>query len=62
MTVLLTPDEVAKILRVSRRTLQKLQRRPDFAPKVKLSGKCYRWRSEDLQAWITKSAQEDSAA
>jgi excisionase family DNA binding protein len=54
---LLTPEEVSKLLRVSKRSLYELLRRDTGLPVVRL-GRAVRFRSIDVEQWIETRAKE----
>jgi len=54
---LLTPEEVSKLLRVSKRSLYELLRRDSGLPVVRL-GRAVRFRSVDVEAFVEKLAKE----
>lgn len=49
--VLLTADELASLLRLSKRTLWRLRSAGKIPPPVRL-GACVRWRVVDIDAWL----------
>jgi excisionase family DNA binding protein len=54
---LLTPDQVAEILTISKRSLYELLRRDSGLPVVRL-GRAVRFRSIDVEQWIEARAKE----
>ena len=59
MAPLLTTDEAATYLSVSRRTLEDWRTRLVGPPYAKLNGtNTIRYRSEDLETWIDQSMQD----
>lgn len=59
MSELLTPEEIADMLKVSPRIVkERVLRSPDFPrPAVDLSQKCRRWSKMDVDAWIARSRE-----
>jgi predicted DNA-binding transcriptional regulator AlpA len=53
MPELMTADDVAELMRVSRRTVFRLRRRGLLPPPVNLSDKLVRWRWSDLRDFLT---------
>ena len=49
---LMTPQQVAKRLEVSVRTLWRLARQPGFPQPVRFSRKLVRWKEADVQRYI----------
>lgn len=58
---ILTVDEVADRLRVSRAWLSKARREGVFAPEIKLGGRVV-FRETDLQAWLVDQTFRPQAA
>lgn len=54
---LLNADEVTRMLRVSRRTLESIISRDD-GPRFLLVGRQRRWRNSDVQSWIESRIAE----
>jgi len=49
---LLTPDEVAELLKVGRRVfIRTVSKQPDFPKPVRLGGRVLRWHSEEIEQW-----------
>ena len=49
--VLLTIEEVAVVLSISRTTVYRWRQKPDF-PTAKMFGRSPRWREEDIREWM----------
>lgn len=62
MTELLTPQEIADILKVPLRSVQeKVLYSGSFpAPAINLSQKLRRWSRADVEAWLEKKARQNS--
>lgn len=59
---LLKPEEVAKILRMKPRSLERWRARGYGPPHVKISGRRVRYRSPDLDRWINSRLRASTAA
>jgi excisionase family DNA binding protein len=55
---LLTPEQVAELLGVSRISVIR-QSRAGTIPNIKI-GKCYRYRTESIAAWIAEQESQDA--
>lgn len=62
MTELLTPQEIADILKVPlRQAKEKVLRSPGFpAPALNLSQKLRRWSRADVESWIERKARQNA--
>ena len=62
MTELLTPQEIADILKVPlRQAKEKVLRSPGFpAPALNLSQKLRRWSRADVEGWIERKARQNA--
>jgi excisionase family DNA binding protein len=58
MVQLLTTDDVAKRLRVSRRAAFMLVKQPGFPAPVRLGSRMVRYRESDLDAWVAAHVAE----
>lgn len=57
---LLTPEEVAAKLGLSKRAFPQLRYRDDSFPQpIKLSEKVWRWYEEDIDAWVATKKEID---
>jgi len=59
-TQLLTIDDVAARLRVSRRAVFTLMKQPTFPARVRLGARTVRVSSDDLDAWIASQLHAQS--
>ena len=50
---LLTPADLAALLRVDQRTLRELRHEPDF-PRAITIGRSPRWRRASIERWLTR--------
>jgi predicted DNA-binding transcriptional regulator AlpA len=53
---LISADDIAALLRVSRRTVFRLRQRGDLPPPVEVSRNIVRWRLSDLRAYLDRLA------
>lgn len=49
---LLTPRQVAELLRVTDRTLWRMAKQDGFPPPIRFSRKLIRWKASDMQSFI----------
>lgn len=60
MTELLTPQDIAQILRLPARTTSKIVRRASFpAPVVNESQKLRRWSRQSIEQWIVEQERRN---
>lgn len=58
MIDLMTPDEVADLLKIERRLfVRTVSKQPGFPTPVKLSPRIRRWRREDIADWAHRTAR-----
>jgi excisionase family DNA binding protein len=50
-------NDVADYLKVSKRTVWRLIKRPEFPQPVRFGGRVNRWRAEDFIAYLGEGAQ-----
>jgi len=62
MTQLLTVDDVAARLRVSRRRVFEMMKTPGFPPRIRLGARTVRFSSDALDRWIASQLQAQSPA
>jgi excisionase family DNA binding protein len=56
---LLTPQQAARYLNVSLRTLQDWRKKGTAPPSIKFPSEARRYRKSDLDAWILEHQEED---
>lgn len=61
MEPLLSADEIAQILRISKRTLESMIARGEGPPMMTI-GRQRRWRLCDLEEWLVNRTQTTSAS
>lgn len=49
---LIRPDELSKILRVSKMTIWRLSKKGELPPKIKISGRAVGWLKSDIENFI----------
>lgn len=52
---LISVDEVAHLLGVSKYTIWRRVKSPSFPQPIKLSAKCTRWRIEEIRGWTANA-------
>jgi predicted DNA-binding transcriptional regulator AlpA len=52
---LMTPDEVAELLRIERRAfMRSIAKQPDFPAPVRLGPRILRWKFDEVQLWLDR--------
>lgn len=55
MVDLMTPDEIAELLKIDRRSfVRTVSKQPDFPPPVHIVGRIMRWHRDDIQLWLQR--------
>lgn len=54
MSKLIRPVELCELLSVSRSTISRLERQPDFPASVRIGLRAKGWRLVDIEAWLKK--------
>jgi len=55
---LLTPDEIADLLKIDRRSfVRSVCKQPGFPSPVRLGERMLRWHSDDIEQWIQRQTR-----